>query len=159
MKKHIIESEITVCQPEELDAEARLLIEAAIEATHNSYAPYSRFHVGAALRLQDGTTVKGANQENAAFPVTICGERTAIFAAHAQYPGQAITAIAIAAANDGGLTDMPVTPCGSCRQAMLEAERRQQQPLTIYLYGTKAVYVVHGIRTLLPLAFVDEDMR
>lgn len=155
MKEITIESKVTECQLEELDTETQSLIRTALEATENSYAPYSRFHVGAALRLDDGTIIKGANQENASFPVTLCGERTAIFAAHAQYPGHDIEAIAITATNDDGLVATPVTPCGACRQAMLETEMRQKTPLKIYLYGGKGVYVINGIRNLLPLAFDD----
>lgn len=153
MKERTIECKVTVCSIDELDAEAQSLIHTATEATANSYAPYSRFRVGAALRLDDGTVLKGANQENASFPVTICGERTAIFAAHAQYPDRVIEAIAITAVNDEGLVATPVTPCGACRQAMLETEMRQKKPLTIYLYGGNGVYVINGIRNLLPLAF------
>lgn len=153
MKEIIIESKVTECRLEELDHGAQQLIRTALEATENSYAPYSRFHVGAALRLDDGTVLKGANQENASFPVTLCGERTAIFAAHAQYPGHTIEAIAITATDDNGLVETPVTPCGACRQAMLETEMRQKKPLRIYLYGGKGVYVIDGIRNLLPLAF------
>lgn len=153
MKEKTIECKVTVCSIDELGAEAQSLIHTAVEATNGSYAPYSRFRVGAALRLDDGTVLKGANQENASFPVTICGERTAVFAAHAQYPDHAIEAIAITAVNDGGLVETPVTPCGACRQAMLETEMRQKKALTIYLYGGKGVYVIHGIRNLLPLAF------
>lgn len=153
MKEKIIESKVTECSLDELDATAQSLIHTALEATENSYAPYSRFHVGAALMLDNGTVLKGANQENASFPVTLCGERTAIFAAHAQYPHNTIEAIAITAVNDNGLVETPVTPCGACRQAMLETEMRQKKPLRIYLYGGKGVYVIHGIRNLLPLAF------
>lgn len=153
MKEKTIECKVIVCSIDELDAEAQSLIRTALEATANSYAPYSRFRVGAALRLDDGTVLKGANQENASFPVTICGERTAIFAAHAQYPDRVIEAIAITAVNDNGTVDIPVTPCGACRQAMLETEMRQKKALTIYLYGGKGVYVINGIRNLLPLAF------
>lgn len=153
MKEKTIECKVTVCSLDELDVEAQSLIQTAVEATAGSYAPYSRFRVGAALRLDDGTMLKGANQENASFPVTICGERTAIFAAHAQYPDRVIEAIAITAVNDEGLTAEPVTPCGACRQAMLETEMRQKKPLIIYLYGGNAVYVINGIRNLLPLAF------
>ena len=161
MRNKTIEIKLTICQPEELDGDARRLIEIAKKASLNSsYAPYSHFHVGAALRLKDGTEIVGANQENAAFPITICAERTAVFAAQAQHPGVPIMALAIAASNDSGqFTSQPVTPCGSCRQAILETEQRYGQKVTIYLYGTANVYVVDGIQQLLPLSFVDESME
>ena len=127
-------------------------------ATDNSYSPYSKFRVGAALRLADGTEIIGANQENAAFPVTLCAERTAIFAAQAQYPAQPIVALAVAARNENGFTEDPVTPCGSCRQVILEIEQRYNQSVKIYLYGTRGVYVINTVRDLLPLCFVEESM-
>lgn len=159
MKELTLTSTITVCRTDELDDDARQLIETAKAATDNSYSPYSHFKVGAALRLGDGTVIQGANQENAAFGVTLCAERTAIFAAQAQHPEQPVCELAIAAANERGLTAEPVTPCGSCRQVMLEIEQRYHRPITIYLYGTRAVYVARGVRTLLPLAFIDESME
>ena len=109
---------------EELSEEEQKLIELAKKATDNSYSPYSHFRVGAALRLDDGTEIIGANQENAAFPVTLCAERTAIFAAQAQYPEHAVMQLAIAARNENGFMPMPTAPCGSCRQVILEVENR-----------------------------------
>lgn len=145
---------------EELPDNDRQLIEKAIKATDNSYSPYSHFRVGACLLLADGSTVIGANQENAAYPSGLCAERTAIFAAQAQRPDQPIKAIAIAARNtSGNLTEQPVTPCGSCRQVILEIEERYRQPVRILLYGTEAVYAVRTVRDLLPLCFVSGDME
>ena len=116
--------------------------------------------MGACLRLADGTEVLGANQENAVYPVGLCAERTAIFAAQVQYPDVPIVAIAIAARNEKGeLVANPVSPCGSCRQVMLEAEQRHSQPMRILLYGTDGVYVMDGVRTLLPLAFIEDSMK
>lgn len=159
MRDITIQSTVTLCAPDELDDDARQLVEQAREATRNSYAPYSHFHVGAALRLDDGTVITGANQENAALGVTLCAERTALFAAQAQHPQRPVSALAIAAANDHGPTSQPVTPCGSCRQVMLEIEQRYNRPITIYLCGTTGIYIVRGVRNLLPLAFVDESME
>ena len=107
---------------------------------------------------QDGSEIIGANQENAAYPVTLCAERTAIFAAQAQHPELAITHIAIAARNERGFTSEPVSPCGACRQVILEVEQRYKTPMRIYLYGTNGVYVVESIRHLLPLCFVEDSM-
>lgn len=156
-----IKLQTTFCfaQPEELSEDDKQLVERAIEATASSYSPYSHFAVGAALRLSDGTIVIGSNQENAAFPSGLCAERTAIFAAGATHPDKAVTALAIAARNEAGLTAEPVSPCGACRQVILEVEQRYNCVVRILLYGTNGVYIINSIRDLLPLCFVDESMR
>ena len=159
MKTIDINIRMLFCQMEELQQEDRELIESAIGATNNSYARYSNFHVGAALRLADGRVVIGANQENAAFPSGLCAERSAIFAAQSQWPDQAITTLAIAARNDNGLLHDPVTPCGACRQVILEMEDRYQRPVRILLYGTDGVYVIDSVKDLMPLCFVDKNMK
>ena len=135
------------------------LVRSAIKATHNAYANYSRFYVGAALRLANGQIVIGANQENAAFPSGLCAERSAIFAAQSQQPEQPITTLAIAASNDEGLLKDPITPCGACRQVILEMEDRYKRPIRILLFGARAVYAVNSVKDLLPLSFVDANMR
>ena len=128
----------------------------AIEGTNRSYAPYSNFHVGAAILLENGIKFIGCNQENAAFPAGICAERSAIFAAGAQYPDQPILMLAIAARNEKGeLVDEPVSPCGTCRQVIIETETRFKHPVRILLYGKKCVYVVDGIHQLMPLSFTE----
>ena len=147
------------CQLEDLADDDRQLVEKAIGATQNSYAPYSNFHVGACLRLADGREVIGANQENAAFPSGLCAERSAVFAAQSMFPEEAITALAIAARNENGLTAQPVSPCGACRQVILEMEDRYKQDVRILLYGTEGVYVIPSVKSLLPLHFVDSNMR
>lgn len=159
MKEIELKIKITLCGLEELSDEDQELIRLAIEATNNAYAPYSKFGVGAALRLADGTTVIGANQENAAFPSGLCAERTAIFAAQAQHPDQPITTIAIAARNENGLLADPITPCGACRQVMTGIEDRYKQPLRVMLYGTNGIYSVDSAVDLMPLSFVDSNMR
>lgn len=156
MKEIVLKSTVELCSLDELSADARALVRKAIEATDNSYAPYSHFHVGAALRLADGSEFTGANQENAAFSVTMCAERSAIFAAQSQCPAQPVVALAIAARNREGLLREPITPCGSCRQVILEMEQRYGSPVRIYLYGTSGVYVISSVRDLLPLSFVDD---
>ena len=156
-----IKLQTTFCfaQPEELSEDDKQLVERAIDATASSYPPYSHFAVGAALRLSDGTIVIGSNQENAAFPSGLCAERTAIFAAGATHPDKAVMALAIAARNEAGLTAEPVSPCGACRQVILEVEQRYNCAVRILLYGTNGVYIINSIRDLLPLCFVDESMR
>lgn len=144
---------------EELSDSEQELVRSAIKATHNAYANYSRFYVGAALRLANGQIVIGANQENAAFPSGLCAERSAIFAAQSQQPEQPITTLAIAASNDEGLLKDPITPCGACRQVILEMEDRYKRPIRILLFGARAVYAVNSVKDLLPLSFVDANMR
>lgn len=145
-----------VCQPEELTAADRHLVELAIEATGRSYARYSHFHVGSAVLLENGVEIQGCNQENAAFTVGICGERSAIYAAGAQYPDVPVVAIAIAArGTDGELTADPVSPCGSCRQVMIETETRFGRALRILLCGRRKIYVMDGIKQLMPLSFTE----
>ncbi len=153
MKSFDINIHIERYSMEELSADDSQLVEQACRNTSRSYAPYSRFHVGAALKLADGTIVDGANQENASFPVGTCAERSAFFFAQAQYPDAAPVAIAIAAETGGHFTPQPVAPCGMCRQALLEAETRYGQPIRVLLYGTEGVYVVPNIASLLPLVF------
>ncbi len=159
MKDIELNFKMQFCQLEELADDDRQLVEKAIGATQNSYAPYSNFHVGACLRLADGREVIGANQENAAFPSGLCAERSAVFAAQSMFPEEAITALAIAARNENGLTAQPVSPCGACRQVILEMEDRYKQDVRILLYGTEGVYVIPSVKSLLPLHFVDSNMR
>lgn len=158
MKEKKISIVMTQCTKEELDESDRRLVDCAIEATKKSYAPYSHFHVGAAIRLANGDIIIGVNQENAAFPSGLCAERTALFSAGAQHPEQPVKVLAIAATNSSGLTELPVTPCGACRQVMLETEERYHQPMKIILYGTKFCYVINGVGSLMPLSFVADSM-
>ena len=146
-------------QLDELSPQDQELIRAAIEATKNAYANYSRFYVGAALRLENGKMVIGANQENAAFPSGLCAERTAVFAAQANYPDSPIETLAIAGRNAKGVLPNPITPCGACRQVILEIEDRYKKPIKILLYGTLKIYCVRSVKDLLPLSFVDDNMR
>ena len=158
MKEIDLNITISLASFEELEASDKELVEKALAATDNSYAPYSKFNVGAALRLADGRIVIGANQENAAYPSGLCAERTAVFAAQANYPEQPITTLAIAARNVNGMMPKPITPCGACRQVILEIEERYRRPVRILLYGTEGVYIVSSVRDLLPLCFVDSSM-
>jgi cytidine deaminase len=154
MKELELKIQIHECQFADLTDEERQLLNEAIEATERSYAKYSQFHVGASVVLQNGVHVMGCNQENAAFPAGICAERSAIFAAGAQYPDQPVRMLAIAARNTKGeLTEEPVSPCGTCRQVMIETETRFQQPIRILLYGQRRIFVMDGIRQLMPLSF------
>ena len=156
MKTITLTSTITECQMDELSADEQQLVTAAIAATTNSYAPYSGFNVGAAVRLADGTIVLGCNQENASYPVTVCAERSALHAAGALYPNTPVTMLAIAArTSNGELQAEPISPCGICRQAIIETETRYRQSIRLLLYGTRCIYAVDGISTLMPLSFKD----
>ena len=151
-----LKSTIQVCQMEELTANEQHLLQLAIEATGRSYAPYSKFCVGAAVRLDNGIELAGSNQENAAYPSGLCAERTALFYAGAQYPDVPVRMLAIAArGTDGELTEEPTGPCGACRQVIIESETRADSPIRILLYGKKYVYVIDGIRPLMPLTFSE----
>lgn len=143
-----------ICTYDELSEQDRKFIDVAKHATQDSYAPYSRFQVGAAVLLDDGTVMSGSNQENAAYPSGLCAERTVLFYANAAHPHKAVMALAIAAYSNGQFTSCPITPCGACRQVMLEVEQRYHHPIRILLYGTESVYIIEGgIRELLPLTF------
>ena len=159
MKKNTVEIVYDELIFDELPADQRELVDRAMAATDNSNAKYSGFHVGAAIRLADGRVMIGANQENAAFSLCICAERSAIFAAQANYPDQSINAIAIAARNADGFVPSPVTPCGSCRQVMVEMEDRYKNNMTVLLCGKDKVFRLKSAKYLLPLGFVDDNMR
>ena len=139
----------------ELEGKDRELMQRAMEATQGAYAPYSGFHVGAALRLKDGTVVVGSNQENAAYPSGLCAERTAIFAASAQRPDcRDYEALAIVGRNQEGLF-CEASPCGACRQVLMEYEQRQGHPLQVICYLPEGrVRVVPSVASLLPFSFV-----
>lgn len=156
MKEITLTSHITECTASELSVQEQQLVETANQATFRSYSPYSKFSVGAALLLENGEIIKGCNQENAAFSVTVCAERSAIFAAAAEYPDVKPVAIAISARNEKGMfLDSPISPCGVCRQALIETETRYGKPLTILLIGKDKIYRMEGIKTLMPLSFTD----
>ena len=145
---------------EELAEADRQLIDAAREATYHSYAPYSHFHVGAAAHLADGTVVSGSNQENAASPSSLCAERTTLFYANSRYPDQPVDTLAIAARNERGeFLQQPISPCGACRQVMLETETRFSHPMRILLYGEKGIYEMQRVGDLLPLSFDASSMQ
>lgn len=156
MKELNLKPVIMECQMDELPSDEQYLVQKAIESTNNSYARYSHFCVGAAVQLDNGEVLPGCNQENAAFPAGICAERSAIFAAGAQYPNTAVEKIAIAAREpNGNLTAEPVSPCGTCRQVLIETETRFQRPIRILLYGRNRIYVMDGISHLMPLSFTE----
>ena len=138
---------------EQLEPQDRELAQAAVEAISGSYAPYSKFNVGAAVRLEDGEIIKGANQENAAYPSGLCAERTALFYAGANRPDKAIIAIAIAAGQNGIICASPATPCGACRQVMAQYQQKSGRPMNVILIGAQKIWKFGKIDDLLPLIF------
>ena len=144
---------------EELNKEDALLLRKAREITENAYAPYSHFSVGAAARLESGTCVCGTNQENASFPAGICAERVLVSSVSSQYPGATIEAVAISYYNQNGMSERPISPCGICRQTLLEYEERQQQPIRLILGGMKGeVYIIPKASLLMPLSFGGKNL-
>lgn len=160
MKERKIEIPLKMYDYNELSDADRQLIDKAKKMTYNSYAPYSRFSVGAAVLLANGETVCGSNQENAASPSGLCAERTALSFANSHYPDIAVTTIAIAARNENGeFIELPVSPCGTCRQVMLESQCRGRRPIRILLYGSKCTYELDKVEDLLPLCFTARNME
>lgn len=138
---------------DQLDSSDRELAEAAIEATQGSYAPYSGFNVGAAVRLDTGQIIKGSNQENAAYPSGLCAERTAMFYASSAYPDSAITSIAITASQEGKICNSPASPCGACRQVMAQYQNKGGKRMEILLVGSSKILKFEKVDDLLPLIF------
>lgn len=138
---------------DELNKEDRELAEAAIDAMKGSYAPYSHFNVGAAVRLSNGVIVQGANQENAAFPSGLCAERTAMFHAGATYPDKAMVSLAIAGGVMGRLAKAPATPCGACRQVMAQYQLKGGHPMSVIMIGDGTIWKFDRVDDILPLIF------
>ncbi|MES2559739.1 MAG: cytidine deaminase [Bacteroidota bacterium] len=156
-----IKTESTIKQyssANELSAEDQELLKDAKEAVSTSYAPYSKFHVGCALILENGVVIKGSNQENIAYPSGLCAERVAIFHAGAAYPDVPVKAMAITVKAEGYVVDKPITSCGACLQSMSEFEFKFKKPIRIILQGeTGNIWMAEGLRTFMPYMFwVDE---
>jgi cytidine deaminase len=153
-----IKTEIKVYgKSEELGKEEQSLLKKAKDALQQAYAPYSKFHVGAALLLDDGKIVTGSNQENASFPLGLCAERVALANKAANYPNQKVKAIAVSVENK--IADSPASPCGMCRQALLEGEMKQGTPIKVLLKGPlDEIYEIDSVKQLLPLAFSSKNL-
>jgi len=137
----------------QLSEQDRTLVEAALEAIDSSYASYSHFHVGAAVRLENGDIVKGSNQENAAFPSGLCAERVAMFSANVSHPMMPQVSLAIVARFNGEIVDKPAAPCGSCRQVMAEYQKIGGKPMSVILYGRKSILKFAKVDDILPFIF------
>ena len=146
--------------PAELNIEEADLLKHAEKAVKGSYAPYSEFHVGAAILLENGKVIYGSNQENSAYPSGLCAERTALFYAKSKYPDVAVKAIAITAKAEHFVVKKPITPCGACRQVIAETESRQNTSIKIIMGGEKSpILVTEGISSLLPLVFQEDSLK
>ncbi|MCQ2236133.1 MAG: cytidine deaminase [Bacteroidales bacterium] len=132
----------------------------AADMAHKSYAPYSKFHVGAVALLENGEMVSGSNQENAAYPSGLCAERTTVFYTNAHYPNTAITHLMIyAETEESGVVVSPISPCAACRQVLIEKESIQGSPIKLILVGRDSVYVIPSARDLVPLSFVPDSLK
>ena len=130
------------------------VVNKAFEAMEKAYAPYSKFKVGAALLLEDGQIIQGNNQENIAYPSGLCAERVALFHAGAQFPGIAVDLICIVAKGDLMPISQLLSPCGACRQVMLESENRQNKPIRIILVNqNNRTMCIDSVQNLLPFGF------
>jgi len=146
--------------PDELTPEDREVLTHAVQASRQAYAPYSKYYVGAAVLLRNGTIIKGNNQENVAYPSGLCAERVALFHASANFPGEVVKTIAITANADGFKVSRPVTPCGSCRQVMAETENKQVTKIRVIMMGNGGTcYVSDSVENLLPLMFTADELK
>jgi cytidine deaminase len=154
MKNFKITAKIIVCDYNELNNTEKIVVDAAKKAVKSAYCPYSHFQVGAAVLLGNGEIITGSNQENVSYPSGLCAERTALFYANSRFPDEAVDTIAIAAFCDGSYTAKPVTPCGACRQVIMETQNRYGRPVRMILFGEKEIYIVESISELLPMGFL-----
>jgi cytidine deaminase len=155
MTKKKIQFEISIYDSlEDLTVGEIHLMQTAVDARKNAYAPYSSFQVGAAVLLENGSIVIGNNQENASYPSGLCAERVAVFHAGAKYPNVTIKSIAISATSVNHKVSKPAAPCGNCRQSISEYENRQKEPISVIMMGeTGNVIKCNSVSDLLPLAF------
>ncbi len=154
MKKELNISYQEFQDPRQLNALEKRLFDVASEARLHAYAPYSHFLVGCAILLDNGEIISGNNQENAAYPSGLCAERTAIFWTSANYPDEKIRTIFVVGAPENGESKFPTPPCGACRQAILEYESKQQEPIEIYFASTSGLICkTSAVKDLLPFSF------
>ncbi|MFY8129291.1 MAG: cytidine deaminase [Chitinophagaceae bacterium] len=147
---------------EELKEEDAKLLSKARKTAETAYAPYSNFFVGAAALLQNGKILTGTNQENASYPVTICAERSLLSSAAAMFPKQSINVMAISYHNHNPNTESikPLSPCGMCRQALVETEKRYHQPIKLILGGLNGkILIIESAADLLPFTFTGDDLK
>ena len=145
---------------DELSKEDAWLVNEAREVTSAAYAPYSNFNVGAVAKMANGEIVAGTNQENASYPVGICAERVLLSSAATLYPNVPVDTIAISYNNNNGESSHPISPCGMCRQSLVEYEERMKQPIRLLLSGMEGkVFIIQKANMLLPLSFGSVDLK
>lgn len=145
---------------DELEKDDQELLKAAEESVSKAYAPYSKYYVGAAVRLENGEIISGCNQENVAYPSGLCAERVAIFYASSKYPEQNILTVAVTAKAGEFVVETPVAPCGTCRQVMSEYQTKQKTPIKIIMKGeTGKIRVVYKVDDILPFMFHAEELK
>lgn len=143
----------------DLSSMDQTLLAKALDATTLSYAPYSNFRVGAAALLSNGEIVMGSNQENASYGAAICAERTLLGLISTLAPREHITTLAIRYINDNGQDNTPISPCGICRQSLLEHQNQHKCKFRVLMAGkTGEVWLVEDLSSLLPLAFSATDL-
>ena len=154
MKTFEIVIPVKEMQYDELSERQKELVTLARKATYRSYAPYSNFKVGAAIELSNGEMVRGSNQENAAYPSGLCAERTTAFYAHSTYPDAKFKTIAIAArGTDDKELENPISPCGACRQSLLEYEKLAEDNVEVILVGKTKIFIFPSVNSTLPYCF------
>lgn len=147
--------ELKVFSKDSLSDELKKLCDVCMASANNAYAVYSKFRVGSAVLLDDGHIVSGNNQENVAFPSGLCAERTVLFYTHANFPDKKIKAIAIYSPDAKNL----LTPCGACRQVMIEYENIQNEPIQTIIISEKEVYVLESVKDWLPFEFSENLLK
>jgi cytidine deaminase len=152
-------AKILFCLFDELPEDEKILINSAKEAAGKAYAPYSCFNVGASVLLENGEVFSGNNQENAAYPSGLCAERVTLFYANSRWPESSVLKMAIAARTNKGFINEPIAPCGSCRQVLLESEKRFGKPIKILLYSSEEIAIINSVNDLLPLSFSKEFLE
>ena len=157
MEKYTIEIPIQKFKLSELSDEEKFWIDTAVISSKQAYAPYSEFNVGSAVVLANGQIVTGNNQENAAYPSGLCAERVALFYAGARYPDVPVKAIVVVATKND-VIQPHISPCGACRQVLIETEKRYKKPVRILLYGNDEVYAIDSVESLLPLSFSADNL-
>jgi cytidine deaminase len=153
-------SELTIFKHfDDLDQESKYLAHKAKDAAQFAHANYSKFCVGVALVLEDGTIITGANYENASYPLSMCAERVALYAAAAQYPDKRISKLVVVAKKKGGKELVPATSCGGCRQVMLEFETNQKKPIVVIMQSDDHHWIkASSAAALLPHSFSKKDL-
>jgi len=160
MQKQLVTTYELYDDVSQLNENDAALLQQARANTKSAYAPYSKFHVSAAARLGNDHIVFGTNQENASYPVGICAERTLLSAISSQYHSESAATIAVSYENQQGDSSHPISPCGICRQTLLEYEQRWQHPIRLILSGqTGNIIVVNSARDIMPFSFGADDMK